>query len=243
MTKLAALLFIMAGISAAHAQRFSVNVGYAMPQSDFAKTSTVLTDYSTISPNEKGGRFGAASNGFNVELEVSKELNQNMDFYSGIGLMYNGISEAIDSVVANHYGNGIYLYEGLSMTVPVYFNIPWISGIRYSCPLSNSVSLFADAGFGVNMRVITKYSLDYTYVGTTGNTTWDYSKRLTFARRVSVGATLHDHYSVRASYCKFGKAKVISSVTQQLGGMSDRFDHESDEMDTRLFTISLGYTF
>lgn len=243
MKKLATLLFMLAGISATHAQKFSVNVGYTVPQSDFAKTSTVLTDYSTITPNEKGGRFGAATNGFNVDFAVSKELIQNLDLYTSIGLMYNGISESIDSVVANHYGNGIYLYDGLSMTVPVYFNIPWVSGIRYSCPLSNSVSLFADAGFGVNMRVITNYSLDYTYVGTPGNTTWDYSKRLTFARRVSVGATLYDHYSVRASYCKFGKAKVISSVTEQLGGMAASYDHESDVMNTEMFTVSLGYTF
>lgn len=245
MKKFAVILGALLSIIPAHAQKYTLSAGLAVPSGSFGEKSNTLYGIAALSPSEKGGSKGEAGNGFFIDFQVSKELRDHLELYSGISVICNGVSTAIDndSLFAKVYTEGIYLYDQVTVSYPLYFNVPWITGLSYSCPIGKSVSVFANAGIGVNTRIITDYSFEYVYQGTKGENRWDYSKRLTLAGQVSLGACFFDHYRLSASYYNLGQAKVISSVTETLGSSSPTYDHESDVMKTGMLTVSLGYTF
>lgn len=243
MKRLTIFTIALASLIPAFAQKYTVSAGYAVPQGSFAGNITDINEHAALTPSENGGSKGSATNGFMLSFEIAKELRENIDMYSSLSFINNGISDQVDQKIGDTYTGGVYMYDNLQVTIPTYINIPWITGVRYSYPILGNVTLFGGIGCGVNIRAITDYSFDYTYQGTNGNYTWDYSKRLTFAGQISMGAQILDHYRLTAQYSMLGRAKVVSSVTETLGTSSPTYKHESDEMTSNMITVCLGYTF
>ena len=232
-----ALAAIMLGMSTtAFAQDgLSIRVGGSFPVGAFAQGSAgdmaLLTSASEL---------GAAAIGYNAGLKYQYNLISGLSAFASADVFYNGLNEDAKNDLKGDNEN---------ITLPSYLNIPVMVGINYAFLNFEKVSLWAEAGAGVNIRHITT-STASAAVGTivSGNTETMYNNSTSFAWQAGIGVSL-SKFSLSAHYYGLGESTINgeSTLSADLGGIlsgtSEPAAFTAGKLSPSMVVARLSYTF
>lgn len=140
-----------------------IHAGLSMPLGSFADNN-----YN----NSIFDGSGCAVTGVNTGVKYSYHINsiKNLSATLGVDLIQNGISQdfkdqfqqSIDNTIDNTVNN-----YGMKIKVKYcnYINIPVLLGVNYKIPLNDKLSLYANAGLGINFSSLTDITMTPYYTG------------------------------------------------------------------------------
>ena len=203
---------------AAKAQLYvGLHGGATLPTGMYADSK--MSDYEWMLNGGHQSKAGAGT-GFAVGLDVAYA----MPFLSDLSVVLEGEfmqSEPNSDVKKYH---SLHYSEG-DCILPKYRNIPILLGLRYSYPIGKYYDLYGELLGGVNIRMITPYSI-YT-------SQYTYENATTFAYRIGVGVVVRDMVSLGAGFSVLGRA--------ELKGDYSYYDTKYYTMKPTMVTVSLGF--
>lgn len=191
-------------------------------------------------------KFGV---GLGVKYQLSIPSVKNLRFLIDAEFMYNSLNGDTKDFVHDA------LIGYNEITLAKYINIPLITGLNYSFGLTERVKFYGEFGFGCDLRLITKTSLEISSKGREFNDycklEYKYDKAITFAYQFGIGI-LFDNVSVGLHYYNLGSAKVKGKVSATYryndvyGGNNSEYEKISfkwKELSTSMLTLKIGFHF
>ena len=147
---------------------------------------------------------------------------------------------------------------------PSYINSAVMLGANYNYDVNDKLSFWAEAGMGLNLRIITTYvnssKLSFgSYVPLTDSKyTHDYDNALTFAFQGGIGLKLMNKISIGLHYYNLGNAIQKGTYTFEGYDIFENIDNienvtgerirvekpfETDVLSTSMFVFRIGYHF
>lgn len=239
----------------------------------FAQKDGFSLHLSGVFPNGKFGEFGAtlweehfdtrvdggaASTGFGLGVKYQHSISsiKNLRAMFEADIMYNPLQEEIkdqfDELSVSWDGDLI----SSSVSTSKYLNIPLMAGLNYSFDLAEKVKLYGELGVGLNVRLITKTSIEKEikkiwYDGgydderheetRTYKLEFEYNPAVSFAYQVGVGVLLSEKLSVGLNYYNLGSAKVKG--TYEDDGAKERSLDGFYSISPSMLTLKVGYHF
>ena len=184
----AAVAAMVMGLGTLNAQS-TIYIGGVMPLSDYGDGT--FSDFGLINgSSEKGG----AGLGFTIGAKYRMPLTSGLSVMFTGDIMFNSLKDTIT-------GDN----DGSNSTNPNYINVPLMAGLNYEHSLGGSLSIYAEAGAGLNIRFITDY--EGAFAGLVSATA-SYDPAFTFAYQGGIGLKFNDKYSIGVNYYASGKADV-----------------------------------
>lgn len=228
----AAVAAMVMGLGTLNAQS-TIYIGGVMPLSDYGDGT--FSDFGLINgSSEKGG----AGLGFTIGAKYRMPLTSGLSVMFTGDIMFNSLKDTITNV-----------NDGSNSTNPNYINVPLMAGLNYEHSLGGSLSIYAEAGAGLNIRFITDYEGAVNVSGlASADATFSYDPAFTFAYQGGIGLKFNDKYSIGVNYYALGKADVkgtASGSVSVLGAAVSTGDHDftAGKVNPSMLTIRLGYDF
>lgn len=175
-----------------------------------------------ILPNEELNKKYAGL-GFDVGMDVLIPISKTgLGFFMGLDYFYNGLNSSWKAEKADNKN---------MLHIPRVMHLPLTFGIRYLGNFSNSFGLFVEGGAGPNIRMISKYKINYS--------TLKFDKAITISFKVGTGVMIAKHISIGVDYYYLGNAKV-KGIWE-----SDKiiWSFEDDYMTSSELALRVGYRF
>lgn len=222
-------LIIAATLMFAGSQLFAqtdvyLNLSGVVPTGNFAdgEIDNSGVDWGLLDEDKDGG----AGFGFNAGLKFKIATGVN-----GLGVLvsvdgiYNGLNSELREYFADLIDDGEDNYDDFYLITPKYINIPALAGVNYTYNINQKFGVFAEAGIGPNLRIITKLEryAETNYGKTTS--TIEYEPKLSFAYQIGAGIELSKRITLGVNFYNLGDAKVRYEWTTkektQYGNNSD----------------------
>ena len=201
-----------------------VSVGALFPNGKFGEYRD--GNFSLTNGQKYGGAGTGVGLGFSYKYGISG--------IKGLGIVASA-NEMLNPLNgdANDYLDNQELATNSEITRPKYLNFPLLIGGNYAYPLSEDVSIFAEAQIGINIRYITSMTKE-SGVAETTNT---YTTATTMAYQLGAGLELKKKYSISVEYYNLGAGKMKGKITpgnQSLSGA---------KLTPTILALRLGYMF
>lgn len=213
------LLLAAGGNHQVKAQLYAnIHGGITLPQADYADSR--MSDHEWMLTQGHQHKAGAGRGWTaGIELSYAMPFHNNLEAVLAADFMQSGMNSDVqdyyEQTYAQHYSQ-CSLYE---MKLPRYRNIPVLAGVRYCYPLTTLFDLYGEALAGLNIRMITDWSLAFTngeWTAVDGQEFADYNNvklcryasATTFAFRLGVGILIKKMVSVGASFNMLGNAPL-----------------------------------
>ena len=199
-----------------------LQIGLAMPQGDFADDDEddAIFDGS-----------GVASTGFYLGYKILSPLKTDGLYWTfNAGIMYNDLQSDFKDDLEDE------MDDADDYSLPKYLNVPILAGLQYEKSLSDGLSLFGEAGVGLNILKLTNLSASED----------DYEMKMTFkpsvklGYKIGAGIVLQDKYTISLNYLGLGSHKVKYESEVKYDGDSESDD---DKFEKALSVSSLNITF
>lgn len=236
---------------------WNVSLGGSFPIGKFGDFSydpnTLVSDCGLMDEYMSGG---AASTGFNVGVEaLFPRQNEKLSFTLSADIHYNSLNSGakkfmnvMASVLDYSLQNQVASNGGISISSSCvvdgkasYINVPLLAGLRYTMPMNNGKSFYAEGGVGVNLRFVTpiifiermNYLAGDYYYEMNIEERFKYSMKGTLAFRVGLGMNFEDKLSLSA-YCYYlGSGDVSATiVAKELTDSSIQPSEQSMQLGT-----------
>ena len=248
-------VLMLASISAFAQAQFSVYAGGAFPMGNF-KAGELKDKYPEkwALVNEKGNQ-GYAGIGFNIGADVLIPISavDGLGITIGADYFYNGYNSELKDFISDFEDQLDKEDDSYTLKKPRIMNIPVMGGVRYLYDVNDGFGLFAEAGVGLNLRMITKYKLEEEYENIYGYTIekeyeQKYDSSIDFSFKIGAGIMLADHLSIGLDYYSLGSSKVKAKWTNKYtyeDGSSDETDgkFKSKELSCSELVLRIGYHF
>lgn len=220
-----AVSMIALSVTGVSAQSKIVYGGLSLPNGYFAEDEY---DKNII----VGGKQGSANTGFNAGLKYLQPFSDpKLSWFVSAELFYNGLTSDYKDEVEDKVDPEYIKFES-------YFNIPVMAGFNYNlAALSSDVSLWIEAGLGVNCRLISDYS-EESKDGSELERTCD--KSFLFAYQFGGGLTIKNKLMVGLSYYNLGTDKMRGQQT--INDKTDKYKTKK-ELSTTTLALRVGYIF
>ncbi len=212
-----------------NAQKMSeLQIGLAVPLGNFADNNVDNAIYDGS---------GVAAPGFYLGYKLLLPLTT-FGLYGtfNAGIMYNDLQSSYKDKKKDRYGD---YYD---IILPKYLNVPVLAGLQYEKSISDGFKLNAVAGVGLNVLIITKYSLYNEDIWETSERTDTFKPSFKLCYKFGVGFVLQDKYTLSLHYIGLGSHIVKYEYLEvHHGGMYNRWDKNFDEaLSISSFNITFG---
>lgn len=233
-TFIIAALLVFAGSQLFAQTNVYLNLSGAIPTSDFADGDE--NDWGLITEDNEGG----AGLGFNVGLKFNIATGVNglraMITLDGI---YHGLNSDLRDFVEDAIDEGESDYKEFSLITPKQINIPAMAGVNYTYSFNNKFALFAEAGLGANMHIITKLE-EYRETDTRKMTsTIEYDPQISFAYQLGAGIELSKRVTIGIDYYNLGAAKVRGKEIYKVKYTGGGSDSDSEKFSLKRITPTM----
>ncbi len=196
-------------------------VGLAVPQGDFADDdeNDALYDGS-----------GVAATGLYLGYKAITSLSvENLYWTFNAGIMYNDFQSDFKDDLEDA------LDEADDYKLPKYLNVPLMFGLQYEKYLSDEMSLFGEAGLGINVLKITNMSTSVdNYEGST-----IFQPSVGLGYKIGGGIVIQEKYTISLNYLSLGSHKVKYKDKYEFDGERET---DSDKFNKALSIASLNIT-
>ena len=192
-------------------------------------------------------RNGGASRGFNAGFGVLFPCEiwgiEKLFVSLRTDLLYNGINDEAKACIVDMRKKLEELYDESFRTKrsPCYINMPIMTGLRYSIPLTECINIFIEANVGLNIRMITPLKIESNGIQLIRY----YETKGTIACRFGCGIHVSKHFSISAYLYELGKASV--NMTTQVSGSTSvsntRDFHNGESLTIDMWSVALIYSF
>lgn len=244
------MMSISCGEIFAQKDGFSLHLSGVFPNGKFGELGGLLLDYGPVIDG------GAASIGFGLGVKYQRSISlvKNLRAMFEADIMYNPLQEEIKDALDDL----CFEWDGSissSVSTSKYLNIPLMAGLNYSFDLAEKIKLYGELGVGLNVRLITKNSIEkeciYYYNGVEYSYTtklgFEYNPAVSFACQVGVGVLLSEKLSVGLNYYNLGSAKVKGTYYEEDGVAAHGRYEESlngyGSISPSMLTLKVGYHF
>lgn len=232
------LLVLTAGAASAQSS-LTLKLGGSFPMGDFADASAEYgegIDRWGLWPNDHSKKGGAGL-GFALGAEWQNPIAavQGLSVSVSLDAIYNGLNGDLNDFFSEAQDNAENNYDEFSISAPRYINVPLMLGLNYNYDLGGNLGLYASAGLGANLRVITPFAIHeegrddgYRFEM---DETFTYSSAVSFAFRLGAGITINHKYSLGIEYYALGASKVKGEIEYEeyYDGDTDR-EHANAKM-------------
>lgn len=198
---------------------------------------------------DDGTYYGDADMGFNLGIKVK----YNIPKLKGLGLMATAdvfFNTSNDFELKEIDDDDFILH---TTEHQCYINVPLMLGVNYNLALGNNFGIWAEAGIGANLRMITDQSYSFeAALSTLGEveviSTWDYQNSIDMAFQVGIGMMIMDKVSLGVHYYNLGNSDVMgicdTKYITPIGTYTDGGDLLNyGKLNTSMFVFRLGYHF
>lgn len=242
-----------------------IKIGVAHPLGNWAAASDITeSSYGVFGGDAVLKSLGNAGTGFFVGFDADIPLTKfGLGAFISLDMMVNPLQKKARQKIENDFTNEVEQTWGSSFVqgfndknyksgyvkVPLYFNFPFMAGLRYTYSLNPKHRLFADAGIGCN--VFNASTLE-------GNATFELDEKtysleeyynwknvsLTFCYRVGLGTILWNHFSIDLHYYGFGNGSMNYKYqrTAPNEGVKKPIS-ETATIRSQMITFGIGYYF
>ncbi|MBQ8704390.1 MAG: hypothetical protein IJ524_08470 [Bacteroidales bacterium] len=200
----------------------SLRFGGIMPTSDYAD---VMADYSNDVL-----RYGLVDNakkgGAGMGLTAGVQARFGVKSVSGLGIIVSGdvFFNSTNSDVSDYFEDFVDDNESstreISVTTPVYFQIPLLVGLNYTYDLKDNIAIYGEGGIGANVRILTDFELYQATATQEQINTLGYDIATTFAFKVGAGVVFGKKYSLGIDFYNHGTAKATGEETREVNGVT-----------------------
>ncbi len=248
--KIVLLIVAILGVNCANAQMdFSIHLGMALPQGDFAKGDKEKLDFAWGTPTT----HAAAGLGFDAGVK----LRFNLPFVKGLGVITtadfilntpnNAAKEWRDEFIA--FNEEAFSVK-CSMIIPNYINIPIMVGLNYQYGINNNIKLWGEGALGLNIGTLTNQEYSNVFLNFDSEVRVDvtYETNYTLGFQLGAGVMLKDRYSLGVHYYSLGSQQIqLLSVTKSIddgeSGIISEENYTYGKINPQMLTIRLGYHF
>lgn len=243
-TLIIAAILIFAGSQLFAQTNVYLHLSGVLPNGDFAdgEIDNSSVDWGLIDEDKDGG----AGLGFNAgfKFNIATGINGLRAIITIDGI-YNGLNSELREYFADITDEGEDNYNDFTLTTPKYINIPTMVGANYTYHFNNKFGLFAEAGLGPNLRIITNWN-SYTETDTRKTTTTiEYDPKISLAYQLGAGVELSKRITLGLSYYNLGSAKVkyerTVKVKTQGGTTSDSDKKNLKRVTPTMFMLRIGF--
>ena len=229
---LSALMFT--GLQLSAQSQIYLNLSGAIPTGDFADGD--YPDWGLIYDDTEGG----AGFGFNAGLKIKIATGVNglwgMITLDGI---YNGLNSDLREYFEDHIDEYESSYSDYSLKTPKYINIPVMGGVNYTYNFNPKFGLFAEAGLGANLRVITTGE-EFQETSIKKDTyTKEYDPKVSFAFQLGGGIELSKRFTIGIDYYNLGTAKVKGKESHKVKNTNGGSNSYSDKFSLKRITPTI----
>ena len=214
-----AVMLVMGGQAMAQ-YRGSIHAGASFPMNDFGEFHG-FDEFALMKVDEVDAGAGI---GINAGLKWYFNLGvDGLNVLLAVDGFYNGPCQDLKTTYRDYetsydFGDligGRFMYEA----TPKYINMPVMIGLNYIYHFNDSFGLFAEAGAGGNLRLITALETveKGQFLGQEGierNRT-SYDSALSFAYQAGVGFEIGKNLVIECSFYDLGKAEVNTKHTEK----------------------------
>ncbi|MBR4837494.1 MAG: outer membrane beta-barrel protein [Bacteroidales bacterium] len=218
-------VMMLTSIGAFAQTQFSIYAGGAFPMGKFKEG-----ELKNKMPNkwvlmDEKGTNGFAGIGFNVGMDLMFPIASvdGLGIIVGADFFYNGYNSELKDWFNDLSDNDDDDddKDGSEITVshkPRFMNIPLMVGARYNYEINDGFGIFAEAGVGANLRMISSFKVDYSYSDPwygyeeSMSIEYTYNKSVTFSFKLGAGVMFAEHFSVGLDYYALGSAKVTGKI-------------------------------
>lgn len=174
-----------------------LQIGLANPQGKFADDNENNFLY-------KGS--GLANSGIFLGYKLLSPLNSSGLYWTfNLGIMYNNLEKGYKEELEED------LEDAKDYTLQKYINIPMLFGLQYESNITEGMSLFGEAGLGLNILKITNYSYEF---GDDADIFYpiefleSYKPSAQLGIKIGGGIVLGEKYTISLNYLALGSHKV-----------------------------------
>jgi len=231
MKKLLLLIFVIVCVYSLSAQnKYEAHIGLASPSGDFADDTynNGITDGS-----------GCATMGFNVGLKYFTPLKFNgLSMFYGVDLLYNPLSKDFQDYLEEDLPSN----SDIKINYPKYINIPIIIGLNQKFELKNDLSIYGEAGIGVNFSKITNLVMESKSTNISSTMSFDPLVNLCFS--IGGGLIIQNKYTVSLNYKPLGSYEMkYKQRFDNDGDVTNDTGKFNDALDIKAITFSVGLFF
>ena len=221
-------VMMLTSIGAFAQTQFSIYAGGAFPMGKFKEGELKNKEPNKWVLMEEKGTNGFAGIGFNVGMDLMFPIASvdGLGIIVGADFFYNGYNSELKDWFNDLSDNDDDDddKDGSEITVshkPRFMNIPLMVGARYNYEINDGFGIFAEAGVGANLRMISSFKMDYSYsyydpyygyVEGEESRELTYNKAVTFSFKLGAGVMFAEHFSVGLDYYALGSAKVTGKI-------------------------------
>ena len=118
-----------------------------------------------------------------------------------------------------------------------------MAGVNYTYNFNNKFGLFAEAGLGPNLRIITKYERYEESASRRTTTTIEYDPKISLAYQVGAGIELSKRITIGIDYYNLGSAKVKYEYTRKVkpDGSTDHNNDSFKRITPTMVMLRVGF--
>jgi outer membrane protein W len=118
-----------------------------------------------------------------------------------------------------------------------------MAGVNYTYNFNNKFGLFAEAGLGPNLRIITKYERYEESTSRKTTTTIEYDPKISLAYQVGAGIELSKRITIGIDYYSLGSAKVKYEYTRKVkpDGSTDHNNDTFKRITPTMVMLRVGF--
>lgn len=242
--KLFAILMVALSVTTISAQEKIVYGGIGLPNGKFGGDDS----RELVWPS--GGKEGGAALGLNVGFKFMQPISPELSWFVSGDVFYNGLHSDIKDDIDDAYDD--------VEKMPAYINVPVMGGVNYSiAELGTGVTLWAEAGLGLNFRYISDFSVSNKGTTTIGGTTYDAKDEVNFsfdtkfmvAYQIGAGVKINDQFTIGLNYYNLGSDKISYNYKEEVeivGYDSESYkgdDKTDKKLSTSLLAVRFGFCF
>ena len=202
----------------------------AIPTGDFADGDENDWGLSLSTDATEGGAGLGFNAGFKFNIATGVNGLRAMITIDGI---YNGLNSDLRDYFDDLIENGEDNYKEFSLTTPKHVNIPVMGGVNYTYAFSPKFGIFAQAGLGPDLHIVTKMER-YTESSTTKTTrTVEYDPQISLAYQLGAGIEISKRITIGIDYYNLGKAKVKGKTSYKTKYTNGGTESDSDKFSLK----------
>lgn len=232
-------LIIAAALMFAGSQLFAqtnvyLHLSGAIPTGDFADGDE--DNWGLVTNDTEGGAGLGLNVGFKFNIATGVNGLRVLISLDGI---YNGLNSDLRDKFEDLVDEGESNYNEFSIIKPNYINVPVMGGVNYTYNFNPKFGLFAEAGLGPDLHIVTKMET-YTETASRKTTnTLEYDPKISLAYQIGAGVELSKRITVGVSFYNLGAAKVKVKESYKVKYTGGNTDSNSDKYSLKRITPTM----
>ena len=216
----------------------------AIPTGNFAdgEIDNNSVEWGLVDDDKDGGAGLGFNAGFKFNIATGVNGLRAMITVDGI---YNGLNSELREYFSDLVDEGEDNYRDFTLITPKYVNFAAMAGVNYTYYFNNKIGLFAEAGLGPNLRIITKWENYKETENRKTTTTIEYDPKIALAYQFGAGIELSKRITLGLSYYNLGSAKVkyekTTKVKSQEGTSSDTDKDSLKRITPTIVMLRIGF--